>query len=80
MFFLLDYHPGDEAQSPGARYFSRLDAPAVPAVTQVVYKDQSWVRLTRDEGNPENQIYQSQERAQCVGAQISKKSCAKWAV
>jgi hypothetical protein len=56
MLFLLDYHPGDEDLSPGARLFSRLNAPAVPAVTQVVFKIQSWVRLTRDEGNPENQI------------------------
>jgi hypothetical protein len=46
MLFLLDYHPGDEDLSPWARYFSRLDAPAVPAVTRVVYKNQSWAKNT----------------------------------
>lgn len=63
MLFLLD--------------FSRLDAPAVPAVTQVVYKFQSWVRLTHDEGNPENSIYQSQLLIQGFEVPILKKILCK---
>jgi hypothetical protein len=34
--------------------FSRLNSTAVLAVTLVVYKNHRWVKLTHDEGNPEN--------------------------
>jgi hypothetical protein len=36
--------------------FLRLNAPAVPAVTQVVFKNHSWAGITREVENPENPI------------------------
>jgi hypothetical protein len=57
--------------------FSRLDAPAVPPVTQVVYKHRSWIQLTQDEGKPETLIYQPQGLAQRAAAQISQKILCK---
>jgi hypothetical protein len=37
-----------------------VNAPAVIAVTQVVYKNDSWVNLTREVENPAKTIYQPQ--------------------